>query len=152
MMDEIDMNRAIAEIVQSVCSSVLGIDAVQTSARAGGAPVSDVLVGSVRIAGAWSGEVQLRSDAGFARRAAAIIFDAPDGGSDEENRDALGELTNMVAGNLKALLPAPSRLSLPAVAGDGEQSVNAPGGRSIGEGHFSAEEHHLAVTLTERTE
>jgi chemotaxis protein CheX len=150
MMNEIDMNRAIAEIVQSVCSSVLGIDAIEASA--GGAPVSDVLVGSVHIAGAWSGEVQLRSDAAFARRAAAIIFDAPGGGSDEENRDALGELTNMVAGNLKALLPAPSRLSLPAVAGGGEHSVNAPGGRSIGEGHFSAEDHHLAVTLTERTE
>jgi chemotaxis protein CheX len=145
-MNDIDMNRAIAEIVRSVCSSVLGIEAVEAAA---GAPGGDVLVGTVRIAGAWQGAVELRSTTAFARRAAAIIFDAPDGGSDEENRDALGELTNMVAGNLKALLPAPSQLSLPAVAGDREESVNTPGTRSIGEGHFSAEDHHLAVTLTE---
>src|SRR5688572_19054877 len=113
-MNDIDMNRAITEIVQSVCSSVLGIEVVEATA---GGPGGDVLVGTVRIAGAWQGEVVLRSTTAFARRAAAIIFDAPEGGSDEENRDALGELTNMVAGNLKALLPAPSKLSLPAVAG-----------------------------------
>ena len=30
--------------------------------------------------------------------------------------DALGELTNMIGGNVKSLLPAPSQLSLPMVS------------------------------------
>ena len=55
--------------------------------RPAGAPGGEVLIGTVRIAGAWQGVVELRSTTAFARRAAAIIFDAPEA-SDEENRDA----------------------------------------------------------------
>ena len=47
--------------------------------------------------------------------------------SDDEVSDALGELTNMVGGNIKSLLPAPSQLSLPSVAAGESCTVRVPG-------------------------
>jgi chemotaxis protein CheX len=47
--------------------------------------------------------------------------------SADEVGDALGELTNMVGGNIKSLLPAPSKLSIPSVAGGESYTVRVPG-------------------------
>ena len=41
----------------------------------------------------------------------------------EEVRDALGELTNMLGGNLKALLPGPCFLGLPTVVSGHDYAV-----------------------------
>ena len=54
----------------------------------------------------------------------------------EQTQDALGELTNMVGGNIKALLPVPSRLSLPAVAEGADYLALLPGGRVVSEVNF----------------
>lgn len=73
-----------------------------------------LLRASVRVSGAWEGVVVLDCPEELARRTATAML-----GSQPHDRaqlaDAIGELTNVIAGNLKVLLPAPSRLSLPAV-------------------------------------
>ena len=51
---------------------------------------------------------------------------APDVVTDAEVVDALGELTNMIGGNVKSLLPAPSQLSLPMVS-DSVWPTTVPG-------------------------
>ncbi|NIQ01639.1 MAG: chemotaxis protein CheX, partial [Nitrospinaceae bacterium] len=51
----------------------------------------------------------------LARQAAAIMFQLQeDTAGPEEIQDAFGELANITGGNIKALLPEPSYLSLPA--------------------------------------
>ena len=86
------------------------------------------LTGCVSISGAWAGSVFLQCSLDQARTAAEAMFGAEPGDlSDDEVSDALGELINMVGGNIKSLLPAPSQLSLPSVAAGESYTVRVPG-------------------------
>ncbi len=71
---------------------------------------------SVSITGSWSGHVVYASSAAAARKAAAAFL-AMDAGavSPEDLSDVLGELANILGGNVKAMLPAGCFLSLPQV-------------------------------------
>lgn len=75
------------------------------------------LTAVVRICGAWDGAVRLECPVAHAAEAAAAMFAIELGAvSDETARDAIGELANVVCGNVKSLLPAPSELSIPMVS------------------------------------
>ena len=85
-------------------------------------------VGCVTVTGEWQGSVLLACPARLARMAASAMFDLPaEQLDDEQVADALGELTNMIGGNLKSLVPGPSRLSMPAVAVGASPTVPTPG-------------------------
>ena len=104
----------ICEITDQVCATLLqrGV----TQGRSDPPPDAPFIVGRVRIHGSWEGAVTLACASPLARRAAGALLEvAPEAVSGEEVRDALGELTNIIVGNVKALLPAPSRMSIPAV-------------------------------------
>jgi len=118
------LDRAIVDVVESICSSVLGFDVVETASPA--AVTGPGLIARTQVAGAWSGSVVVGCDDGFADACAAVLFDGEVCGPPEA-RDALGELTNIIAGNLKALLPSPSRLSIPIVACGNEPRSDDPG-------------------------
>jgi CheY-specific phosphatase CheX len=69
----------------------------------------------VSISGAWDGVVEIRVSEAMARRIGAAMFHCDVSRVDDDKlRDALDEVANIVAGNVKALLPAPSRLSMPS--------------------------------------
>lgn len=73
-----------------------------------------VMAAAVRISGAWEGSVRLECAQGYAEALAARMFSVEAGEvSGEHACDALGELANVVTGNIKSLLPAPSALSMP---------------------------------------
>lgn len=99
------------EILCDVWSAYLStFEAPTPSSEPGGAE----LVGSVRVSGAWQGAVDLALSAPTARLAAAAMLALPDEELDDQDvRDAVGELANIVGGNVKSLLPAPTTLSLP---------------------------------------
>ena len=66
------------------------------------------VTGCVHVSGEWTGSVFLSCDLEVAAAAAEAMFAADPGSlSTDEVSDALGELTNMVGGNIKSLLPAP---------------------------------------------
>lgn len=89
------------------------------------------LTAVVRICGAWDGAVRLECPVAHATAAAAAMFAIEPGAvSDETARDAIGELTNVVCGNVKSLLPAPSELSIPVVS-PSDGSGNAPVGADL---------------------
>ncbi|MEM6732253.1 MAG: chemotaxis protein CheX [Myxococcota bacterium] len=70
----------------------------------------------VRIDGAWRGAVWLSAPQALALRSAAEMFSLPEEElTPDDIRDALGELANMVGGNLKSTLPEPCSLSIPSV-------------------------------------
>ena len=72
--------------------------------------------GIVQIAGAWEGAVACSASGELLRQAASVLYDTqPDELSVEAIQDVLAEFTNMIGGNLKALLPGPNYLCLPAV-------------------------------------
>lgn len=79
----------------------------------------------VYLRGAWEGAVSLTCEPPLATRLAAVMLavDAAEVGPDAA-RDALGELANVLGGNVKNLLPAPCFISLPTAQGPG--SVDPP--------------------------
>jgi chemotaxis protein CheX len=104
------------EVVQSVWTVMLGFE-VFDALDALPAPSEPTWCGCVRVGGAWNGLVKLSIGEALTRRAAAAMFGAPpESLSHEDLTDALGEMANMTGGSVKALLPGPSRLSLPLVA------------------------------------
>jgi CheY-specific phosphatase CheX len=87
----------------------------------------DVTVGCVTVTGEWQGNVLLACPAQLARMAASAMFDLPAAQLDDEQvADALGELTNMIGGNLKSLIPGPSRLSMPTVTVGASSTLPMP--------------------------
>ncbi len=117
----------IVEITQEVWSSFLSLELVPVDADS--APLHGPrLTGVVSISGGWQGTVVLECALAHAVAAAEAMFSSEPGTlSGEEVSDALGELTNMVGGNVKSLLPAPSALSIPSVAEGESYTVRVPG-------------------------
>jgi chemotaxis protein CheX len=88
----------------------------------------DITVGCVTVTGEWQGSVLLTCPAQLARMAASAMFDVPAAQLDDKQvADALGELTNMIGGNIKSLIPGPSRLSMPTVTVGASSTVPMPG-------------------------
>ncbi len=77
---------------------------------------ADAWIGSVKIHGTRELAVSLSCSEGMARLATAAMFDVKaDAATTDQLRDAWGELSNMVAGTFKSLLPGNCFLGLPSV-------------------------------------
>ena len=105
----------LATIVESSATMMLGLDiGVLVD---GDAPASNFAFGaSVGFTGDWNGAVVVTCDDRLGREAAAAMFgNEPADVSGDEIADAVGELANMIGGNVKPLLPGAATLSLPTV-------------------------------------
>ena len=80
----------------------------------GGLP-DDAISSWVEIVGPWTGAVVLTTGRSTAEELSRCLVaeHAPPVLEDEDIEDALGELANVVGGNVKAVLPGPSVLGLP---------------------------------------
>jgi chemotaxis protein CheX len=118
----------IAEITRDVWSSFLSMELADAAGDPHASLGGQTLTGCVHISGEWDGSVFLQCSASHAQAAAEAMFAADPGSlSQDEIGDALGELTNMVGGNIKGLLPAPGKLSIPSVAGGESYTLRIPG-------------------------
>lgn len=81
-------------------------------------PTEDAEVAaSVAIVGAYEGHVIVACTRDSARAVASALFAiADDDVTADDVSDALGELANVLGGNVKSILPGPSKMSLPTVA------------------------------------
>ena len=70
---------------------------------------------AVYYAGAWKGAVLLECSLGQAMDWGSRLMQIPAPVASEDARDSLGELCNVLAGNLKPLLPPGVGLSTPSV-------------------------------------
>ncbi len=117
----------LASIVDGAVSMMLGLDLgelVESST------LTSSIGAAVQFTGDWEGAVVFACDDAFGCEAAAAMFGSgADTVTSEEIADALGELANMIAGNVKPLLPAPATLSLPTVVQGAEVQVGIPGAR-----------------------
>jgi hypothetical protein len=105
----------VQSIAQEAWSALVGDDEFLVPLPGG--PPDDAISSWVDVAGPWRGSVVLtcgRSTAGQLARE-LLKEHAPPVIDDEDIEDALGELANVVGGNVKAVLPGPSALGLPEV-------------------------------------
>jgi CheY-specific phosphatase CheX len=115
------------------------------------AEVEPAVTGFVSIDGAWNGAVMVRCPITLATTLTASMFQAASPPTFDDVRDALGELTNMVAGNVKALLPSPCNLSLPAVALGTDYALSVLGTTTLASVSFTCDGNPLLVTLLQRS-
>lgn len=86
------------------------------------------ITGCVHISGGWQGAICAECSYEMAVAIAAAMFEMePEEMSEDEVRDAYGEVANLLAGQLKNDLPEGSSLSLPTVTKGQDYLINVPG-------------------------
>jgi chemotaxis protein CheX len=105
---------AIAKIIDSIFSTMMDVHvSVVDSPRA---KIGDRVISSVHLEGTWNGAVSMqcsrRQACEFAGK--VLCMDTPEE-MDNDVRDAVGEIVNMIGGNMKAAMGRDVRLSLPTV-------------------------------------
>lgn len=111
------MEPTTAEIIaltRDVCGTVLAIALDELDPGTVRPPTQ--VMASVQISGDWQGAVVLLCSSALAHAATAAMFDTEVGATTQADLDdAMGELANMIGGNIKNRLPQPCKLSLPTV-------------------------------------
>jgi len=109
------------------------------------------MAGCIQIAGEWQGAVTLFCPDSLVRKATASMFGmTEDEVSEDEMQDALGELTNMTAGNINTLLPQGCCISLPSVAEGIDYKITIPGGKVTCELGFLCEGEPMIAAVVAR--
>lgn len=78
---------------------------------------------TLRLTGSWNGHVGIDATDGFARAVAAVMFDLPAAEvTTEDQRDALGEMANVLGGGVKSFADGEVDLALPDSGEPGRRS------------------------------
>ena len=122
----------LAEMVEQVWVSYLDPEGVHPLVPTGDDGQPSEVHSSVSISGAWTGHVVYASSTEAARMAAAAFLAMErDEVSQEDLSDVLGELANIVGGNVKAMLPSGCFLSLPQVVLAPESATKYPNAERV---------------------
>jgi chemotaxis protein CheX len=106
--------QTLQQVVSDVCTGMLGLE-LEPSEHFG-CDESDALSAVIRISGDWDSLVQVLTPRRTAVAIASNMFAMSEEElSEAEIRDAVGEIVNMVGGNLKGIVEGDSALSLPCV-------------------------------------
>ncbi|GAB3598479.1 hypothetical protein GCM10027446_28870 [Angustibacter peucedani] len=105
---------AVWEIVVEIWESLLGSPVLRAEHAFG---LDDALTAGVALHGGWSGLVTVTCPPAAADALARtmLALDEADAPTSEDVEDALGEVANVLGGNVKALVPGAERLGLPRV-------------------------------------
>ncbi len=116
----------IAQSVSEIWGAMLGLD-IQTISKTQDRS-HDQMTGLISIAGVWPCQVRLICSRTLACALTSIMFDTETHDLvDEDVEDAFRELTNMIGGSVKAMMPEPCTLSLPTI--DATPGPSAPNPR-----------------------
>jgi chemotaxis protein CheX len=118
-LDEIDLETFISHTIRDVYETMLSMTIEPLNGSAA-AIDGDRIVGSVGFAGVVMGNVSLLVSRDFARRMTAEMLgmDLEEVAGDEEIHDVIGELSNMIGGDLKSRFcdaGLPCDLSIPSI-------------------------------------
>ena len=131
-VDVVVSDADLAEMVEQVWVSYLDPEGVNPLIRTGDENQASEVHSSVSISGSWTGHVVYASSTQAARQAAAAFLAvAADEVGPEDLSDVLGELANIVGGNVKAMLPPGCFLSLPQVVMAPDSATKYPNAERI---------------------
>ena len=104
---------AMIRIVENVFHNMLGADVAPGNSI--WVEDSDDLRAFIDFVGAYRAELSLQCSSVEAKRLARLFMGTEGDDNDGESRDAMGELLNIIAGNLKPMLPKGTQTTLPSV-------------------------------------
>lgn len=143
---EIPSNADIAELVSEIWSTLFyeqeGLIEVEPPAD-----LPELVESRVSITGPWQASIRLGLSDAAAELAAHAMLDEPLGSlTPAEVADAVGELINIIGGNIKSSLPEPSAMSLPTVSRQPAQAQPVGDVRQVAL-HWG--EHLVLITITQ---
>ena len=139
------------QIVGTVFSTMVGVEIEKT-----GIPCTvpaGLMTAAVYMAGAWEGAVLVHC---FPQQACdfagSFLGLPPPAAVTDDVRDVLGELANMIAGNLKCILCPGIKLSVPSVVDGDSCALRVCRGHTIFRSRFGTEKGPFWLTLIEGPE
>jgi len=138
-------------VVESVFATMMGIEVRPTTQPC---PLTANLVtAGVYLTGEWNGAAFIHCLPQQACGLAARFLELPPVANvDDDVRDVMGELTNMVAGNLKCTLCPGIRVSVPSVVDGCGYSLRVCGTHLVCQSGFETPDGAVWVTLVEGPE
>jgi len=143
------LEEEILEITGTTWQAMLGLDIHPRALSAFMGQVDGYFTGKVEISGAWTGAVLLHGSRQLAA-AAGIFSPEPGGGPEQDSMDTMYELTNIIGGNIKSLLPEPCVSSLPRVETTTEEHLEILGIQRMSELLFDCQDQPLFVSVWQR--
>lgn len=131
--------------VGSVFITMLGLDVSPSEIPR--RPAGYLLTSYVQLTGDWNGAILLECSCQQARRFAGLILSTePPATVDDDVRDVLGELANVIGGNMKCGMSTAANLSMPTVI-EGQDDLRFFGTRARERFTFQSSEGHFWVTI-----
>jgi chemotaxis protein CheX len=149
MSVEVEVNENdLAEMVEQVWMSYLDPEGISPLIPTYDENQPSEVHSSVSITGSWTGHVVYACSTVAARHAAAAFLAMEqDEISQEDLSDVLGELANIVGGNVKAMLPPGCFLSLPQVMLAPESTTRYPNAERISGVYGLWEDEPVSVSM-----
>lgn len=137
----------IVEIVDTIWASFF--DSEVHSAESGEF-TNQTRTGLIHVHGLSEATINIKVNDELAQEIASMMFGIPPAElADDEITDALGEITNMLGGSIKAYLPGDANLSLPTVI-TGAYRVNSPGTVTANSVWMTNNDQPILVEILER--
>ncbi len=128
MLSEVNV-KVLQQIVGTVFETMMSLNV--SPSETPWSPGVDHLTSFVNMTGYWEAAVLLECSQLQARQFAGHILSMdPPEAVDDDVRDVLGELANMIGGNLKSEMPAGLLLSMPAVMDGSHSGLHFCGSRA----------------------
>ncbi len=141
----------VRDIVRAVWSTQLGLD-IQDGDAALFDQGGETLTAAIHISGDFHGGIRAECSRPLIRRAAAVMFSLREEDlTPDDERDVVGELTNVIAGNIKALIPGKNSLSLPTIVEGTDYQVSTLDVKSSDDLVFALDGELIVVTVLEHT-
>lgn len=138
----------IAQIVSNVFLTMVAMEVEATDEQ--WTPKPGTMTAAIFFAGSWKGAVLVECSEEQARRWTSQLMSIPEPPSiTDDVRDALGEIVNMVGGNLKSVIPAGVGLSMPTVVQGRDYSMKICGGNLVNRQCFVSPDGFFWITFVE---
>ena len=151
-INSLDLKEFIINAVRDVFDTMLSMDVENVDAASLTNHNGSRIVGSIGFAGLVMGNLNLHVDEAFARRMTAAMLDmeTDEIEGSEDIHDVIGELCNMICGDLKSRLcdeGLTCELSIPSITSGKEFKIEAQGWARSERYGFRSEQHIALVEI-----
>jgi chemotaxis protein CheX len=141
----------ISQLTEMIWQSTLSLPVHKIDGLPGELKGQPTWMGTVHITGAWQGVVAFQCMADLAEKITQVMFSkSATEVCVEDVQDAIGEITNQIGGNVKALLPENCSLSLPTMVEGKDYNLRVPGTCEVTRLAFSTDSCPFVITLLQR--
>jgi chemotaxis protein CheX len=138
------------QLADRIWESMFG-DGLERLAKEASSDDPRFLTGCVQLTGAWEGAAVVRCSFKLASHLASVMFGTEELAS-EEVCDSVGELANLTAGAVQALMPSPSELSPPSVVEGKDYKLSLPHCTIMNQAYFVFQDEPFTIVVFEAIE